>query len=130
VAKNSDFYESRFVTQHYAYQKYQNLKSRSKRENIPFNLTIQYIHDLCINSGGVCAVTGIPFLIADHFFGNDLKGFWLSFDRIDPKKGYVIGNVQVVLQAYNMMKGQLPSATAIKIIWEAYQNLVAQGLLT
>lgn len=66
-------------------------KSRSKLHNLEFNLTED---DIVIPS--VCPVLLVPF--------NDSLEYTPSVDRIDPTKGYIKGNVQIMSNKANRMK--------------------------
>lgn len=72
------------------------VKSKCKRFNIEFNLDIT---DIVIPT--VCPKTGIPLVIHTE------RGKFPdtpSIDRIDPNKGYIKGNIQIVSFWYNIAK--------------------------
>ena len=73
------------------------IKSRAKRNNIPFNLTID---DIVIPD--VCPVLGIPIQKNHGHQGyfNDSP----SVDRIIPELGYTKGNVRVISNRANLLK--------------------------
>lgn len=65
-----------------------------------FDLTREYLAELC---GPMrCAVTGHRLSWA--WAGRDKNPWRPSVDRIDPSKGYVVGNVRVVSWIYNLTK--------------------------
>jgi hypothetical protein len=75
---------------------------------------------------GKCAITGLPMSLirgAGQRYNN------ASLDRIDPKLPYEVGNIWLVLNAINTMKGQLQLNELV-----AFCRLIAQrddqGLLT
>ena len=77
--------------------------------SVEFNLTPEYMVDLTQKQNGCCYYTGIPV----RPFSNELiaKGFvnklsQLSVDKLDPKKGYIKGNVVVCSMFINKMKEQ------------------------
>jgi hypothetical protein len=73
--------------------------SRSKLNNIPFNLTQEYLRDIAVDK---CPVFGFDLAWGSR---NKLpKDNSPSLDRIDPTKGYVIGNVRWLSQLANRMK--------------------------
>lgn len=76
-------------------------KSRAKKSKIDFNLTLDYIVHLYNVQNGLCAISGIPMT---YQYGDDSADTRISIDKIDPNKGYVIGNVQLVCWAVNRMK--------------------------
>ncbi len=81
------------------------IKSKCKKENIPFDLEIT---DIVIPS--ICPKTGIPLVI--H---KERGKFWdtPSVDRIDPKLGYTKSNIQVVCLWYNVSKLNWPEEVFI-----------------
>lgn len=73
------------------------VKSRAKRDGIPFNLEVA---DIVIPD--VCPVLGIPIVQ-----NQGRQGYFpdsASVDRIVPSKGYVKGNVRVISQRANQLK--------------------------
>ena len=73
------------------------IKSRAKRNNIPFNL------ELCdIVVPEYCPVLGIP--IYSICGGGTNQDTSPSVDRIDPSGGYVKGNVRVISNRANLLK--------------------------
>lgn len=73
-------------------------KWRAKKKGLPFDLTLGYLR---AEWTGRCAVTDLPFVTGET---SGPKFFSPSLDRIDPKLGYVIGNVRFVLWAVNALK--------------------------
>ncbi len=73
--------------------------SRAKKANLDFNLEIS---DITVPS--VCPILGIPLVThmndGHHAADRDSP----SLDRIDPRKGYVKGNVRVISYRANAMK--------------------------
>ena len=70
-------------------------KQRARRKNLPYGLRRQ---DLVIPTH--CPVLGIPLVI-----GAKRSDASPSLDRIDPRKGYVPGNVRVISDRANRLKG-------------------------
>lgn len=62
---------------------------------------------------GVCQRSGIPFTFPDGKSGT--RAFAPSLDRIDNSKGYIPGNVQVVLWMYNRAKGRDRDADVLRM---------------
>lgn len=81
-------------------------RTRAKYKNLPFDLTNEYIYD---NTPDHCPVLGIELT-----FGGTgrVSATSASIDRIDPSKGYVVGNVAVISNKANIIKS---NATAIEI---------------
>jgi hypothetical protein len=91
------------------YKIWHRAKSRSKQKGLPFNLEISDI-----NIPEVCPVFKIPF-------DKTSKDFTYSIDRIDPKKGYVKGNVMIISNKANRIKSDA-SATELKQVLEYVKN--------
>lgn len=75
-------------------------RTRAKKKELPFNLELSDV--LPALQWGSCDVTGIPFEMATS------KGrhpFTPSIDRIESAKGYVRGNIRIVVWALNAMRG-------------------------
>lgn len=69
------------------------------RRNLEQTITIEYLWELYVAQGRVCALSGCPIV-----WGIGNGGGTASVDRIDSSKGYIFGNVQVVHKHINMMK--------------------------
>ena len=76
---------------------YTRIKSRAKLNNIPFNLEIE---DIVVPQH--CPVLGIP--IHSVYGGGTNQNNSPSVDRINPKGGYVKGNVRVISNRANLLK--------------------------
>jgi hypothetical protein len=78
-------------------------RTRAKYKNLAFDLTNDYVytlsHDLC------------PIFCEPLSYGGTGKQVWnsASLDRIDPKKGYVQGNVAVISFKANTIKSNATS---------------------
>lgn len=78
-------------------------RQRARLFKVPFSLKISDV--LWQLELGVCAVTGIAFESGRGRGTGNPHPFTPSLDRIEPKKGYTPDNVQVVIWAYNAMRG-------------------------
>ena len=90
--------------------------NRSKRKNLPFDLSLQWIVDRLTE--GRCEVTRLPLEIKPYSVNGNLEKvnpFAPSLDRIDSSKGYTEDNVQVVVWAYNRMKGDSCKKACLKV---------------
>lgn len=74
-------------------------KRRSREKNLEFNLTLEYLISLKNNT---CPILGHEIL---YMSGVDKKRS-ASLDRIDPNKGYVMGNVKIVSFEGNTLKNR------------------------
>lgn len=81
------------------------VRERSIENNIPFNISVE---DL--NIPDKCPYLDVPLT---HLIGKGHQIYNSSIDRIDPTKGYVKGNVQVISLLANQMKN---SATKEQLI--------------
>ncbi len=108
-------------------------KERSRRLDLPFDLTLG---DICLPA--VCPALGIPIWV-----GGPRSAHSPSLDRIQPHLGYVAGNVRVVSNQANCLKGdkdigelkrlalqgpaRLRSAYALVVDYVERENLLAQA---
>lgn len=76
---------------------------RSRDLGLDFNLDFDDIYPAVL--AGVCQRTGIRFSADSARVANSPKPYAPSIDRIDPRIGYIKGNIQVVLWMYNRCKG-------------------------
>lgn len=81
------------------------IKKRAKKEQIEFNLTPIFLKELYEKQNGICAITGNPI---SHEKGK------LSLDRIIPKNGYIMNNVQWTEKKTNMIKQDLTMEEFVK----------------
>lgn len=82
-----------------AYRLLVGARNRAKKKRIPFTLRREHI--LPALAAGRCEATGIPFV-----FGAGRSPFSPSIDRIDSSKGYIPGNIRIVLLAFNVACGE------------------------
>lgn len=98
-------YNSNWVTKDYANYIYVHTKGKAKRLKIEFNLTKE---DIIIPQ--YCPYTNIELTRIrgkGHIETNP------SIDRIDPTKGYVRGNIQIISKLANTMKSNSSLETLI-----------------
>lgn len=74
-------------------------KVRADKQGVPFDLTLEDVMVL----GDVCALSGLPFEITNSP-GHPCP-YSPSLDRVKPQLGYVRGNIRLILNALNAMKG-------------------------
>jgi hypothetical protein len=75
-----------------------NINTKARLRTKEFNLVDDDLLYLWGKQDGRCAYTKLPLLAAANQFNT------VSLDRIDSSKGYVVGNVQLVCAAINVMK--------------------------
>lgn len=83
------------------------LKSGRRNSGLEWDLSVEDCIDLWHAQGGRCALSGN--VMSRHRGFGDVP-FNLSFDRIDPKKGYTKNNVQLTCWEANRMKHSLSPA--------------------
>lgn len=74
-------------------------KSRAKKLNIKFNLTIE---DIVIPK--ICPVLGIEIIPSSNGSKRGPRPNSPSIDRIEPSKGYVKGNIRIISNRANTLK--------------------------
>lgn len=102
---------------------YRNAKRRFKE----FNLTLEYLKELWEKQKGICPYTGIKLNLATYLKNHNDPIFTASLDRIDPSKGYIIGNVQYISTAINYMKHTMSHEDTIKLCQIIAKNIVEVG---
>lgn len=80
---------------------YRRCKDSSKARSIDFDLSRDDFEKLVNDSQGRCAITGILFDFDTRETGSRAHPFKPSLDRIDNRKGYVVGNIRLVCIAVN-----------------------------
>lgn len=74
-----------------------NIRRRANKNNIFFDITIEYAWGLYLEQNRKCKISGVDI----EFLNQDTRA---SLDRIDSSIGYVEGNVQWVHKQVNFMK--------------------------
>lgn len=95
---------------------------RASKQNLSFNLTLEYLLNLWENQGGKCALSGIP-MSYERYKGRIPTN--VSIDKINANEGYIQGNVQLVCMACNQIKSDWSEKTMYifcKRIVEYYEN--------
>ena len=88
-------YRKEYADKNPEFKLYWNSKSRAKKKEFDFNLTVD---DIYIPK--VCPLIGIPLFSGGGVIIDNSP----SLDRIDSKKGYIKGNVWVISHKANTMK--------------------------
>lgn len=76
------------------------VRSKGKKRNLRRLLSIEYYKSLITTH---CPLLGIP-LTYGKYEGNTPPNNYATLDKIDPTKGYVVGNVQIVSFRANTLK--------------------------
>lgn len=82
------------------------IKSGASRRNIPFELNVEFLWNLYLKQGGLCALTDIPIVLNTAILNNnvDWNIITASLDRKDNSKGYSEDNVWWVHKEVNRLK--------------------------
>ena len=81
----------------------QTIKS-SKKRNLKFQITKEYMWSLFLKQNEKCALTGVQLKFDSCQKNRDGNA---SLDRIDSTKGYTIDNIQWIHKIINIMKQDL-----------------------
>jgi hypothetical protein len=75
-------------------------RSFARSHNVEFTITRDHVVELATAADFKCVISGIPFDLDWH--GDYKRRPWKpSLDRIDPKRGYIPGNVRLVCAVAN-----------------------------
>lgn len=85
-------------------QRAKELKAKSIKNNIVFDLTGEFLEQLFHNQSGLCFYTGEPMVIER---GNGTQRNTASVDRLVPEKGYIKDNVVFCMYVINRVKTDL-----------------------
>ena len=91
-------------------------KRRAKDKNLEFNLTKEYIKSI-FPKDNKCPVTGKEFQ-----YGLKNRDYAPSIDKINPKKGYIIGNVVIISHKMNAFKSDIEDIELIKKLYDFYKK--------
>jgi len=81
-----------------------------------YNLDLGYVVGLYEKQNGKCALTGLQMVHKHNNF------FAASMDRIDPQKGHIKGNIQIVCQAINWAKRHNTNEDMAKFLDQYFRN--------
>lgn len=94
-------------------------KDRAKNKDIPFDLTLEFLKELLIRQNYKCAISDLELTFN---LDNGRNPFNVSLDQIDPNKGYVKENIQLVCMSVNQLKSDFDMDTVIKICSAVVRN--------
>lgn len=80
------------------------IKRGAEKRFLEFSITIEFAWELFISQERKCNISGIPIYFPSKTKSSDGNA---SLDRIDPSKGYIVGNVQWVHKKINIIKWDL-----------------------
>jgi hypothetical protein len=87
---------------------------RSETKFIEFNITIEYAWELFLKQNRKCALSGIELMFSSSYSKNGTLQT-ASLDRIDPTRGYIVGNVQWVHKSVNLAKHYMDNEEFIEL---------------
>ena len=90
-------------------------KLQAELRNYDFTITLDYVADLMEKQSFKCALTKIDIHFPDFGHPSKKNSIPASIDRIDSSKGYIPGNVQIILKKVNMMKQQYTQEEFIEV---------------
>lgn len=91
-------------------------KSHAKKKSLEYNLTVEYLHNIYQKQHKSCAISGRKMITRKntHDRGHGKHPDVMSLDRIDPSKGYIEGNVQLVTWQVNCFKSEFSQEQLIE----------------
>lgn len=72
-------------------------------DSVPCDLTLEYLHQLYLTQEGRCALTGWTMTLGESTDGMATPDA-MSIDRVIGSRGYVVGNVRLVVSQINFAK--------------------------
>lgn len=94
------------------------IQRRAKAKGLPCNITSTYLASI---TPEICPVLGIPLKHNIKVAGLDSP----SIDRIDPDKGYVVGNILIVSKLANQIRS-CGTPEQIIAVGEFYRKLLCE----
>lgn len=91
------------------------LKRSALSRKIDVFVSINDIQELWENQNGLCALSGIKLKLSSK-----KSGCTASIDRINPKVGYVVGNIQFVHKHINWMKNKFSNEYYLEMCKKVY----------
>lgn len=85
-------------------------KRRAIRKGFDFNITEEYINKMYEHQNGRCKASGVKMTQEVGSYRGAM-----SIDRINPDKGYIFGNIQLLCAAVNRMKADMTQGEFIKL---------------
>lgn len=105
---------------------YDTYRSRSKKRNIPWNLTRQQFLQIIQQN---CFYCGSPPTNAHSYQYSDFTLLYNGVDRIDSSSGYTIGNIVPCCRDCNRAKSDMPLDYFYQWIKRVYHHLQEKGKL-
>lgn len=101
---------------------YNSLVYQANRRNQEFDLSEAYLNRLLKHQRYTCALSGRQLILPPPDHKNKRDQYNLSLDRINPREGYVAGNVQWVDKDVNMSKQSLTTVEFIHLCKQVVEH--------
>ena len=88
-------------------------QERATAKKVAFAIDAEMMRAMFAAQQGRCAVSGVKF--RPYSGGSRVNPYQPSIDRIDPPKGYVPGNVRLVLHAVNVGLSDMPLSDYVAV---------------
>ena len=121
--------EKRFTKSHIRYLKnlFGQLKSNRTKQGMTWNITPEDIYELWYIQDGLCNLSGEVLTFSrgrKNIGGLETNA---SIDRINPNKGYIKNNIQLVTKRVNLMKHTLTQDEFLSIIKAIYGKKIQKS---
>jgi hypothetical protein len=91
----------------------------TRKRQLEFTISTEYIWDLLNHQNFKCALTGVPITVSKNW---RKEKFTASLDRIDSSKGYIEGNVQWLHKTVNRLKSNFPEDQLLYWVERIYEH--------
>ena len=105
------------------------LQNSSKKRNLEFTITQQYLEQIYKEQDGCCAITGLKLRMPTSPHKRSRQETDASLDRIDSKLGYIPGNVQWVHKDVNRIKWAFRQERLLELCVLTVNHAKKKGLL-
>lgn len=102
------------------------VKEKIKPKKIdPRDILMVHLQELWVSQKGRCKDTNI-LLDEKYLFDGNQSIKAPSVDRIDNSKGYIVGNLKIVMRGINKFRNNTPDAEFIEILKEVSHSVVGK----
>jgi hypothetical protein len=85
------------------YDIYRAAKERSSKKKLPFDITFDDVIKMFNDQQGYCSLSGMKLVTNEtRESGSNFYPYAPSIDKLDPSKGYVLGNIRIVAVIVNL----------------------------
>ena len=104
-----------------------NARTRAKERSVPFEITREYIYTLFENQDGKCYYSGMQLSVVKNIKEREHDPLKMTLDCVDPKLGYVAGNIVWCAYCINALKLQMSEAEMLNICSEIVTKTTLRG---